>query len=70
MPALVIIPIEVVIWIIVIILIVSTANLIVAAAGIATAVILAAVAIPEWIVIYSFRQELQERTETGVEMKA
>ena len=65
-----VIPIQLVLWIIVIILIVSVSSATVAAAGIATAVILAAVAIPEWLVIYSFRQELQESTETGVEMKA
>ena len=70
-PALVVIPINFVLYVIAIILIVlSSPTVAFAVTAIAVAVILTALTIPTWIVIYSFRQELQESTETGVEMKA
>ena len=63
-PALVVIPINFVLYVIAIILIVlSSPTVAFAVTAIAVAVILTALTIPTWIVIYSFRQELQESTE-------
>ena len=62
-PALVVIPINFVLYVIAIIQVLSSPTVAFAVTAIAVAVILTALTIPTWIVIYSFRQELQESTE-------